>query len=155
MSVNKDKIINKNRIVKKRLYKKTNSRAGAKSKFQKINKEIIERTRQGASIKDRYYGLIHSSTFYEWYNTGLVDLQNNLLTEYSEFSRLLNKAEQEYRDTLRKLIESHTINDWKAASWLLERSDPENYSLKQKMEVKQEIEISQKALLELPDNGDR
>lgn len=143
------------RVMKKRLYKKTNSNAGAKSKLEKHQKEIIQRTREGASIKDRCGGLITTPTYYEWFNTGVSDFSNNINNQYSNFSCKIVEAEKEYREILRSLIKSHSINDWKAASWLLERSDPETYNLKQKMEVKQELEVTQKSLLEIPDNERR
>ncbi len=140
---------------KKKPYAKTNSNAGAKSKLDSVKEEIIKRTLDGCSIKDRCGGIICQATYFEWLSIGNKDSEANLKTEYSEFSELVKESEKTYRDSLRKAIECHALKDWKAMSWLLERSDPETYHLKQKVDVKQEIEVSQKAILEIPDNGRR
>lgn len=43
-------------FIKRRLYTDSDRKDGAKSKFDKVNKEIIERTRRGLSKKDRIAG---------------------------------------------------------------------------------------------------
>lgn len=141
--------------VKRKLYAKTNSNAGARSKFDEVNEEIIKRTKEGLSKKDRIAGLIHDTTYQEWTNAGEKDLRNGIESQFSIFSFKLRMAEKDYRQSLIDCIKSHAPNDWKAAHWLLERSDPETYKLRDKMDVKQEIEVSQKAILEIPDNGRR
>lgn len=150
-----EKELKKKKIVKRKLYAKTNSTKGAKSKFDLVNLEIIERTRGGASKKDRIGGLIALITYTEWLQAGELDLSQGIHSQYSLFSINIKEAENKYRQKLRNLIEQHAQNDHKAATWLLERSDPETYKLRDKMDVKQEIEISQKAILEIPDNGRR
>ncbi len=156
--VNNEKSSNVNEnttIVKRKLYAKTKSNAGARSKFEQFNAEIIERTRAGASVKDRIGGLIVPNTYWEWMKAGEEDLTQGIDTQYSDFSAKIKEAENEYRRSLIECIKTHAPDDWRAASWLLERSDPDTYNLKTKMDVKQEIEVSQKAILELPDNGER
>lgn len=142
-------------IIKRRLYTKNDTNLGAPSKFDLVNEEIIDRTRCGASKKDRIGGLIHDVTYNEWLSAGDEDLKNEINSQFSKFSLNIRAAENEYRVKLRKLIEQHAENDHRAATWLLERSDPDTYKLRDKMDVKQEIEVSQKAILEIPDNGRR
>lgn len=151
------KTVVKPEIIKRRLYVKPESKnkGGAPCKFDQFNEEIITRTRAGSSKKDRIGGLIHDNTYIQWTKAGEEDLRAGILSQYSEFLLKIRQAENEFRDQLRALIKEHAPNDWKAAAWLLERSDPESYKLRDKMDVKQEIEVSQKAILELPDNGDR
>ncbi len=142
--------------IKKRLYAKSeNPRGGAKSKFDEVSPYIVASTRQGLSKKDRIAGLIHETTYREWLAAGEEDLIKGIITEYSLFSQQIAKAEKEYREELIQCIKEQAPKDWKAANWLLERSDPETYKLKDKVEMKQEVEISQKAKLEIPDNGMR
>lgn len=153
----KEKKDTEKEIIKRRLYAGNGARnmAGARSKFDEFNEEIISRTRAGSSRKDRIGGLIHDSTYTEWMNAGDEDLRNGLNTQYSLFSLRIRAAENEFRDSLRASIKTAAAEDWKAATWLLERSDPDSYKLKDKVDLKQEVEISQKAILEIPDNGRR
>lgn len=119
----------------RRLYAKKNSNRGAKSKFDLWNEEIIIRTLNGCSLKDRLGGLIVESTYWEWFKAGESDLVNGIESKYSVFSSRVKESEKIFRDSLRNSIKRHSENDWKAASWLLERSDPESYKLKDKVDV--------------------
>lgn len=153
----KEKKDTEKEIIKRRLYVKegAKNKGGAKSKFDDFHEEIISRSRLGSTKKDRVAGLIHDTTYDEWINAGNEDLRNGLTTQYSEFSLRIRAAENEFRESLRASIKMAAAEDWKAATWLLERSDPDSYKLKDKVDVKQEVEISQKAILEIPDNGRR
>lgn len=155
MNKDKETKTENNKIVKRRLYTNSDRKDGARSKFEQFNKEIIRRTKDGSSIRDRIAGMIVHSTYSEWFNAGIKDIKDNIESQYSEFSKKVLQAEHEYRKELISYIKSYGPQDWKAASWLLERSDPDTYKLRDKMDVKQEIEVSQKAILEIPDNGDR
>lgn len=145
----------KPQVVKRRLYTDSDRKEGARSKFDDVNEEIIERTREGLSKKDRVAGLIHEATYHEWLNAGDEDLLKGINSQYSEFSQKVKQAEKEYRKSLIDCIKKQAIDDWRAANWLLERSDPDTYKLRDKMDVKQEIEVSQKAILEIPNNKNR
>jgi len=147
--------VDPNKQIKRKLYAKTDSNAGSKSKFHLVYQEIIDRVRFGFSLKDRIAGLINSATYYEWLNAGEEDLNQNLNTQFSEFSSKIREAEKDYRKTLLISIKAQALDDWKAATWLLERSDPETYKLKDKVDMNQTVEISQKAILEIPDNERR
>lgn len=136
-------------------YAKTDSNAGAKSKLDGVKKEVLKRILEGCSIKDRCGGIITQATYFEWLSIGNKDIEEGLVTIYSEFSDQVKECEKEYRQTLINAIKCHAPKDWKAMSWLLERSDPETYKLKDKVEMKQELEVSQKAVLEIPNNKRR
>lgn len=146
---------NSKKIVTKRLYAKGSNPSGAKCKIHSVSEEIIERTGMGCTIKDRIAGLINRSTYLDWIAAGDLDLLNNIDNEFSQFSCGIRVAEKRFRDHLRESIKCHGLNDWKASAWLLERSDPESYKLKDKVDVKQEVEVTQKAFLQVPDNGRR
>lgn len=145
----------KDKVVKRRLYTDSDRKDGAKSKIDGLSPEIIERTRRGLSKKDRIAGLIHHSTYIEWFEAGQQDLIAGINTQFSEFSKKIAQAEKEFRDGLLEHVKNQAPNDWKAATWLLERSDPDSYKLKDKVDVQQQLEIKQKAILEIPDNGRR
>lgn len=153
--VKKQKVEVKSEILKRKPYAKTESNAGARSKLDQFQDEIIKRTREGSSKKDRVAGLICDKTYNEWINTGDTDISEGIQSQYSQFCFKIRESENEFRETLRVSIKTHAADDWKAAAWLLERSDPDSYKLKDKMEVQQQIEVSQKAILEIPDNGRR
>lgn len=144
-----------NKVIKRRLYTKSDRKDGARSKFDDVNEEIIKRTKDGLSKKDRVAGLICDKTYNEWYNAGEEDLNNGIISQYSQFSLNVRNAEKDFRVGLINCIKAQAASDWKAANWLLERSDPDTYKLRDKMDVQQQIEVSQKAILEIPDNGDR
>lgn len=151
----KSKIEIKPQVIKRKLYAKTNSNAGAKSKFDETNEEIIKRTRAGLSKKDRIAGLINDSTYQEWMNAGESDIANGISSQFSGFSFNIKSAEKEFREGLLECIKSKATEDWKAATWLLERSCPDSYKLKDKVDMTSTVEVSQKAILEIPDNGRR
>lgn len=142
-------------IVKRRLYTDSDRKDGARSKFDDVNQEIIDRTRRGLSKKDRVGGLITETTYKTWYNEGEKDLNEGVNSQFSAFFVKIREAEKEFRDGLLECIKKHAPDDWKAAVWLMERSDPESYKLKDKVEMNSTVEVSQKAILEIPDNGRR
>jgi hypothetical protein len=111
------------------------NKMGRPLKINECKEEIIESLRKGAPIKDAIAGFIHKCTYIDWLTKGKEDLDNNIKSDYSDFSIRTEEAQKEYRDQLRATIEMHSAKDWKAASWLLERSDPENYVAKQKVDV--------------------
>ncbi len=54
--------------------------------------------------------------------------------EYRRFWRELTQAEQEGQTARVAIIQRAAKNDWRAAGWLLERLDPERWSLRHKVE---------------------
>jgi len=134
--------------------KKTGRSVGRPLKISECKDEIIEAFRRGAPMKDAIAGLIHKCTFIDWINKGKEDINNNIQSVYSEFSIKIDIAQKEYRNQLRATIEMHSVKDWKAASWLLERSDPENYTSQQKVDVTSGGEKVQPFFLPLKEEDD-
>lgn len=130
-------------------------KVGAKCRLSQYKDEIILRFSQGCSIKDSIAGMIGYNAYYDWYNAGKEDQDNGIDSEFAQFSQDVDRTLKEYRNSLLNCVRKQAPEDWRAATWLLERSDPETFNLKTKMEVKQEVEVSQKAILEIPENGRR
>lgn len=120
-----------------------------------LGPQICDGFRYGNSIAGAIAGLIHRNTYLDWYNKGEDDFINGVESDFSEFFNNVNTSKQEYVTNLREHIEKAAPKDWKAASWLMERKDPDTYHLKQKIEATQTIEHSQKAMIELPQNERR
>lgn len=120
-----------------------------------LGPKIIDALRVGNTIGGAIAGLIHRNTYLLWLEKGENDLKENIKSDFSEFFNNVNQAKRDYVNNLRRLVENAGEKDWKAASWLLERKDPENYHLKQKIETTQTIEVTQKAILEIPNNERR
>lgn len=120
-----------------------------------LGSQVAESFRYGSTIAGAIAGLIHRNTYLDWYGKGEEDFSNNIESPFSEFFNKVNTCKQEYITKLRENIEKAAPEDWRAASWLLERKEPDVYNLKQKVEATQKIEHTQKALLEIPDNGRR
>lgn len=133
--IDEEKVEVKPEIIKTKPYAKTESNAGARSKLELHQEEIINRTKAGSSKKDRVAGLICDKTYNEWINSGDSDLEQEIISQYSQFCMKIREAENEFRETLRVSIKTHAADDWKAAAWLLERSDPESYKLKDKVDM--------------------
>lgn len=133
--IDEEKVEVKPEIIKRRLYTDSDRKDGAKSKIDSLSADIIERTRKGLSKKDRIAGLIHHSTYKEWLDAGEQDIIAGNHTQFSEFSKKIAEAEREFRDGLLECVKKHAPDDWRAATWLLERSDSENYKLKDKVDL--------------------
>lgn len=143
------------KVTKTKPYAKTNKNSGRKSLLDRYADIIISRTLAGSSVKDRIAGMINLTTYHDWLKIGRQDVLQDVDTQYSEFSRAIEQAESDFRDVLRATIIRQSKEDAKAAMWMLERSDPESYKLRDKVDVEQKVQVSQKAFLEIPDNGRR
>lgn len=109
----------------------------------------------GCTMKDAIAGIMSKPTYLDYYHRGEEDVSNGIDSDFSYFFNEINKANRKYRDSLRSMIKKAAPDDWRAANWLLERSDPDTYNLKQKVEATQTVEVSQKAMIELPQNERR
>lgn len=108
---------------------------GQPPKIVQCGDEIIANIADGMSVSHAIIGHIASSTYHEWYNQGHIHINEGVESIYSEFSSKVDAAKAQYIRKLRGIIEDHAPADWKAASWLLERKDPDGFSLKQKVDV--------------------
>lgn len=68
----------------------------------------------------------------------LCNWKNNPKTKnHFELIERLKKAQKEHRISLIKRIEEGSVNDWRAAAWLLERTYPEEFA-------KPEVQLARK-----------
>jgi len=74
---------------------------------------------------------IASSTFYLWQQKGG---DPDAPPEYSEFLEELTQAKEEGQAARVALIQRAGQKDWRALAWLLERTDPEQWSLRYQIE---------------------
>lgn len=107
----------------------------AKVKF--INdKERVERfceyIRLGCSIKGACGGLgISESLYYQTLQQAEKDLENDINSDEVQFLYTIKKAEQEFETRNLEIIKRHSVDDWKAAAWLLERRRQKEYVVRQ------------------------
>ena len=93
---------------------------------------IVSAVRCGASFKNACVAAgISERTFQRWRQKGE---HQGAKTEYRRFWRDLTQAEQEGQTARLAIIQEAARNDWRAAAWLLERMDPERFSLRYKIE---------------------
>lgn len=141
-------------MAKKKEIKKSN--AGRKLLIKEKSPAILESLRLGNTNRGAAYSAgITEETFYSWLRQGQRDLESGIKTEYSEFFQAVNECIESAKSYALSCWRKHMPDDWRAAMAFLERRDRDNYALKQVMDVKQEVEVSQKAILQLPDNGRR
>jgi len=135
---------------------KRTTKRGRPSNILKATPIIVKHLKQGCSQRDAsILAGISAKTYHDWYSIGLVNKEDEIETEYSLFCDLVDKAKAECRQGLVTNWLNHTNKDWRAAMAYLERTDPEHYALKQKIETTQKVEVDQKKILEIPDNGRR
>ena len=126
---------------------------GTPPKILQFAEEIIKNIRSGLPTKHAVAGMIDITTFQDWYNQGSQERIDGVESHYSLFSYNVDKAKKEYIDKLKSIIEDHAPADWKAASWLLERRDKENYNLTHKVDVTSKGESIAKPLF-MPSKDD-
>ena len=129
--------------------------AGRKPSVKAVQDKIFECLRNGNTKRTAaILGGIQESTFYDWYNIGLKAIEDGYENEYSEFSKGVDQAISDMKAYVLHCWRKGMDKDWRAALAYAERTDPE-FHLKQKVETTQKIEVTQKALLEVPENGRR
>lgn len=132
------------------------TKIGRKPTIQEKAPLILESLRMGNTNRGAAYSAgICEDTFYRWFNQGMKDKEDGLETEFSEFYEGVNGAIEAAKTFALDCWRKHMPDDWRAAMAYLERRDKDNYSIKQTMDINQNLEVSQKALLELPHNGNR
>jgi len=65
---------------------------------------------------------ISTKTFYQWLNRGETE------KKYAEFKKVVEESEAKFEERLVGTIKTYSIEDWKAAAWLLERRFPRRWS---------------------------
>ncbi len=105
----------------------------------KLTEEVHDRI-VGALLLGLYqdqaarYGGINPGTFYRWIDRGASELKKDAI--YREFREAVQKARAEAE--ARRIAVIHQAAEdgtWQAAAWWLERSFPERWGRRQKVEV--------------------
>lgn len=117
---------------------------------------VLQFLREGNSKRDACLGAGMSiATLCDWQAKAADFREKGIVNEYTKFIEQVEQAQAEARRFALQCWKSHMPTDWRAAMSYLERTDPEHYRLNQKMDVNQTMEVTQKAILEIPDNGRR
>ena len=104
---------------------------------------FYEAVRYGSKIKHAcQYAGINVSTYYTWRRRALKGEE-----PYATFLRGIEQAQGEFVARNLEAIHAHTAIDWKAAAWLLERSYPEEYAMRQYVEEEPALLKDLKALV--------
>lgn len=91
---------------------------------------FYEAIRYGAKIKAAcQYAGINTKTYYDWKRRAAEGEE-----PYRTFVIGVEQAKGEFVVRNLQAIHAHTAIDWKAAAWLLERSFPEDYAMRQYIE---------------------
>lgn len=97
-----------------------------------VQDRLIKALTAGATIKDSCdYAGIGVSTFHQWIKVGESGRHN----QFTEFGEAVKKARSAGRIESIALIRQAAKSNWQAAAWFLERSDPENWARRTKVEI--------------------
>lgn len=113
----------------------TELRVGAKDK--RSDKEVVntitKALKAGCTKKDACtLASISEQTFYRWLREGEKAIEGS--TAY-QFCESIKKAIAEARARNVTIIQKHAVNNWTAAAWWLERTDPENWGKRDRVEM--------------------
>lgn len=78
---------------------------------------------------------VHPRTLLEWRDRGADDDEAGRDTVYAHLHREVICARAAGETSLVGLIRRHGVTDWRAAAWLLERSRPERWARRDKLDV--------------------
>lgn len=113
----------------------TNTKVGAKDKRSdpQVIEAITKALKAGCTKKDACsLASISEQTFYRWLREGEKDSEGG---EAWQFCESIKKAIAEARARNVTIIQKHAVNNWTAAAWWLERSDPESWGKRDKVEM--------------------
>ena len=130
---------------------------GRPSEFDESSKKIIQFIRGGNTYEcSAGCSGVSYSTFAHWIRQGKEDLENNVLdSKYLKFLKDVEKAEMEAEEEVVRAWRNFIPQNWQAARDFLSRRNPDKWGTKDKVDVTSTVEVSQKAKLEIPDNGNR
>jgi hypothetical protein len=114
---------------------KKNRVVGAKDK--RSDKEVVgaitKALKAGCTKKDACdLASISEQTFYRWIREGETAEEGSVAYQFCES---IKKAIAEARARNITIIQKHAVKNWTAAAWWLERSDPEHWGKRDKLEM--------------------
>jgi hypothetical protein len=112
---------------------------------------ICEALKLGLSIRAACDSAgINQSSYFEWRSRADEG------PPYSEFSEETTRARRAGRMSLVKTVRTAAQSDWRAATWMLERMDPDNFSRRTEVTGKEggpiQVIVSPGLLADLPDD---
>lgn len=111
--------------------------AGRKTKLtDELANEICNDIKAGVPFKHAAISHgIDESTFYNWYNKGKEAKRK---TKFRDFYEKVEEAKSVAINLRARRIYKAGETSWQADAWWLERMDPENFGVKEKVEAKVE-----------------
>jgi len=113
----------------------TNIRVGARDKRADpdVISAITKALKAGCTKKDACsLASISEQTFYRWLREGENASEGS---EAWQFCESIKKAIAEARARNVTIIQKHAVKNWTAAAWWLERSDPDHWGKREKVEM--------------------
>jgi transposase len=78
---------------------------------------------------------VHEATLIEWRKRGEQEHDEGRDTVYADLHEELTRARAAAEVALVDVVRRHTVTDWRAAAWLLERSRPDRWASTAKLTV--------------------
>lgn len=99
---------------------------------------------------------VSTATFALWMRQGREAAEKgDTESRYFKFLQGVIKAEMDAEAEVVKYWHDCIPGNWQAARDFLARRNPDSWGNKERVEMKQEVEVTQKAILEIPDNERR
>jgi hypothetical protein len=118
-----------------------------------LTAEIVRRLSIGCYVHDVMQSLgLQRQTFYAWTERGEADQEAGRETVFADFADATKRARAEAMVTAVCCIRAAMPNDWRAAMTFLERTDPENWSRRARVEHSRDVRTSS---VEIPDDHQR
>lgn len=111
-----------------------------KGRRPKLNPEvaarIVKHVSEGCPFRDAaILSGIAESTFHDWRNRGEADEAAGKKSRFSEFSEQLRAADAQLIQRSALVVVAAAKDDWRAASWLMERRRPKEYGRQDRNEI--------------------
>jgi len=130
---------------------------GQPSKLEEKAPIIIAAIRRGNTYENScMLANISYSSFCAWTRKGRESREASQHTcKYLIFLDAVEKAESACEDEILQHWRDCIPGNWQAGKEYLARKNPEKWGNRERVDMNSTVEISQKAILELPDNGER
>jgi hypothetical protein len=116
---------------------------------------ILDNLRRGNTKKDSCLAArVHPSTYAEWIVKATEYRERGIDNEYTDFSEKVDEAMADARRFVQECWQKHIPNDWRAGMAYLERTDPENWVVKQKVDVTSNGQSVGAMIIPMKDDGD-
>lgn len=115
---------------------KSNNSVGRPKIPEEIREAVLKFLREGNSKRDACLGANMSvATLCDWQAKAADFKERGIDNEYTQFIEQIEQAQAEARRFALSCWQKHLPNDWRASVTYLERTDPENWAPKQKIDI--------------------